>query len=449
MVRVIDGFIGGLDLARLGFVRARPAGIGRPGYRPGDLLRLHVYGYMNGVRSSRALERECWRNLELAWLLRRLAPDFKTIADFRKRDGEAIRAACTALVRFCILHELVRPRVVALDGSQFHAASSHKKRRKRDEVEAELAAHERAIAEHLAALAVADTADECPGEDEKARVRDALALLQRQALAERHALATSKAKTLVVAEPEAVIFGQLGSRQPSYNVQLVVDAATQLIISSEAVSTPTDTGQLLPTALRAAEMLGAEAHSLTLGHLTVVADAGYSSAKDAAALEQTGIDPVFPVTRTVNPHGGYFDRTAFVWQPEQDRMVCPAGKPMKPSPRIHDGAIEYHARKADCGVCALKACCTKAERRMVTRLVHEDALERVSQRLAADPGLMQQRRQSVEPVFGTLKRWLHGGRFLLKGRIEVNTELALVALAFNLKRMTNLHGTRRMLQATG
>lgn len=179
----------------------------------------------------------------------------------------------------------------------------------------------------------------------------------------------------------------------------------------------------------------------------LVADAGYSSANDAIACEKLGFIPVFPVLRTVNPHGQYFNRTDFKYDAERDRMICPAGKELKPLPKPQDGAIAYTARKADCGACELKSRCTKARQRTVLRLINEPALDRVAERLKAAPDLMAKRAQSVEPAFGTLKRWLHGGRFLLRGRDKARTELGLLALAFNLNRLTNLHGATRMQEA--
>jgi transposase len=450
LVRVVDAFAAGLDLPVLGFVRTRALGIGRPGYDPGDLLRLYIYGYLNGIRSSRALERECWRNLELAWLLRRLRPDFKTIADFRKDNGAAIAAACRAFIRFVLARGLITGRVVAVDGSRFAAVSSARQRQKRAAVEAEIAEQEREIARYLGDLAAADAAtDPAEIEAERTRVRAAVEELQSLVSRKRSALAATPAGSLVVDEPEAVIFGQLPSWQPSYNVQLVVDAATQVVIDAEAVATPTDTGQLAPSAARAAAVL--EIRPPAAGEdtfaVTLLADAGYSSANDAVACEQPGLAPVFPVTRTVNPHGRYFDRVAFTHDAATDRMICPAGNALEPRPTAQQGAIVYRASKAACGACNLEPRCTTARARTVHRLINEAALDRVGARLKADPDRMQQRAQSVEPAFATLKRWMHGGRFLLRGKAKATTEIKLAALAFSLKRLANIHGAQTLIRA--
>jgi hypothetical protein len=385
--------------------------------------------------------------------LRRLQPDFKTIADFRKDNGDAISWTCQAFVRFALTHGLLEGRLVATDGSRFAAASSRRRRQPREDVEGEIRAHEVAIADYLADLEAADAlVDPAEQAAERKRVRKALADLEATAKAKREALATSSAKKLVVAEPESVIFGQADGRQPSYNVQLAVDLATQVVIDAEPIGNPSDSGQLAPTAERLAPLLGvrppaATAPPVQAPAIILVADAGYSSANDAIACEQLGFVPVFPVMRTVNPHGQLFNRTDFTHDAERDLMVCPAGKALAPKPKPQDGAIVYTARKTDCGACALKPQCTRAEKRTVLRLINEPALDRVARRLKADPTLMAKRAQSVEPAFGTLKRWLNGGRFLLRGRPKAKTELGLVTLAFNLKRLANLHGTATLQQA--
>jgi transposase len=329
LVRVIDGFVGQLDVEAAGFIRARPAGIGRPGYRPGDLLRLFLWGYLNGVRSSRALERACWRDLEAAWLMRRLQPDFKTIADFRKNNGAAISWTCRSFVRFALDRGLIAAGQVATDGSRFAAASSRRRRQTREEVEAEIVAREVAIEGYLKDLEAADAlVDPVEQEAERERIRKALAEFEQKAETRRKALAATAAKKLVVAEPESVIFGQSDGRQPSYNVQLSVDVETQVIVDSEPVGNPSDSGQLAPTAERLAPILGvrpragepaaeavaadateASTAPVATSPVTLVADAGYSSANDAIACEALGFVPVFPVLRTVNPHGRYFNRT--------------------------------------------------------------------------------------------------------------------------------------------
>jgi hypothetical protein len=231
-----------------------------------------------------------------------------------------------------------------------------------------------------------------------------------------------------------------------------VAVETPVIIDAEPIGNPSDSGQLAPTAERLAPLLdvgppAASATTEATPTVTLVADAGFSSANDAVTCEELGFIPVFPVMRTVNPHGSFFNRTDFKLDAERDLMVCPAGKELKPRPKPQDGAIAYIAKKTDCGACALKPQCTKARQRTVLRLINEPALERVALRLKAEPTLMNKRAQSVEPAFGTLKRWLHGGRFLLRGRLKAKTELGLVTLAFNLKRLVNLHGTAKIHEA--
>ncbi len=313
LVRVIDAFVAGLNLGELGFARARASGIGRPGYHPGDLLRLYVYGDMNGVRSSRALERACWTNLELAWLLRRLRPDFKTIADFRKDNGDGVAAACRAFVRFALDRGLIAGRVVALDGSRFAAASSARKRQQREQVAAEIAAHEAAIGRYLEELATADEAtDPDEVEAEKARIRAAVEELQSEVGQKREALAATQARSLVVGEPPMAFGHRLfagdaaagwprrgrrvrPTRQLAAELQRAAfatwgcgvptapqgDAELQIVLDAEAVANPSDSGRLAPGA---AEVLAVQPLDGDGGEpaVTLLADAGYSSAKDAA-----------------------------------------------------------------------------------------------------------------------------------------------------------------------
>jgi transposase len=386
-VRVIDAFADGLDVVGLGFVRAVPAATGRPGYDPRDLLKLYVYGYLNEVRSSRKLERECMRNVELMWLLRRLAPDFKTIADFRRDNGPGIVGTCRAFVLFCREQGLFATRLVALD----------------------------ADAERTVAALV----------ELKAR-RAELAALAAMLEAEHRT-------TLVEGEPDARSMGMgAGRKPPSYNVQAAVDVETSLIVHHEVTTEPTDNRLLYPMARATKEAVEADT-------LTVVADAGYSNGADAAACERDGITPCVPANRAVNNQGDFFDRTAFSYEPQTDTFRCPAGRTLvRKQVLTRKRSILYVAE--DCSDCALKPRCTRVERRFVRRHLYEDALERMNARVEADPGLMRRRRCAAEHPFGTIKRMTAGGRFLTRGLNKVKAETALSVLAYNILRAINLVG---------
>jgi transposase len=438
-VRVVDAFVDGLDVSGLGFGRAAPAGTGRPPYDPRDLLKLYVYGYLNEVRSSRRLERECRRNVEVMWLLRRLAPDFKTIADFRRDNGAAIVGACRAFVLFCRDQGLFRARLVALDGSKFRAAASPKRIMGRREIAEEAARLDRRIADYLAGL---DESDACePDEAPNGTARALEALKTRRAELDRlvAALEAEGRNTLVEGEADArpMGFGK-GPKPPSYNVQTAVDADTGLIVHHAVTNEPNDTRQLHPMAKAAKEALGVE-------RLTVVADAGYSNGAAAAACEADGVTACAPANRSVNSQGdgSMFDRSAFAYQPAADVYVCPAGRTLARKQGMRrDSLILYAA--SDCSGCSLKPRCTTAKRRFVTRHLHEDALERMNARVKADPSLIRQRRCAAEHPFGTIKRMTAGGRFLTRGLKKVAGEAALSVMAYNIIRAMNLLGAANL-----
>jgi transposase len=438
-VRVIDAFVDGLDVIGLGFGRSVPATTGRPPYDPRDLLKLYLYGYLNEVRSSRRLERECSRNVEMMWLLRRLAPDFKTIADFRRDNGAAIIGACRAFVLFCRDQSLFMARLVALDGSKFRAAASAKRVIGRREIAEETARLDRRIADYLAGLDETDAHE--PDEAPSATAAALAALKTRRAELDRLAakLEAEERNTLVEGEPDARPMGiGKGPKPPSYNVQTAVDAVTGLIVHHEVTAEPTDNRLLHPMAKATKDVLEADA-------LTVVADAGYSNGSDAAACERDGITPCVPANRSSNNRGDgtLFDRSAFVYQPNSDTYSCPAGRTLVRKQFMRrDNCFVYAA--LDCSECPLKARCTTAERRLLTRHLHEDALLRMSARVEADPGLMRQRRCAAEHPFGTIKRMTAGGRFFTKGLSKVKAEAALSVLAYNMLRAINMIGASKL-----
>jgi len=433
-VRVIEAFVEGLDLAGLGFSRAVPAATGRPGYDPRDLLKLYVYGYLNEVRSSRKLERECQRNVEVMWLLRRLAPDFKTIADFRRDNGAGIVGTCRAFVLFCREQGLFAARLIALDGSKFRAVASAKRIMSDRDIAEETARIDLRITDYLADLDATDAVE--PDDGEADRTAEALMALK----ARRAELGTLAARlqaesraTIVQGEVDARPMGKGWDRKPPcYNVQTAVDADTGLIVHHEVTTEPTD-NRLLHVMSKATK------EAVATDTLTVVADAGYSNGADAAACEIDGITPCAPANRAVNNQGDFFDRTAFTYQPQTDTFRCPAGRRLvRKQVLTKKRSVLYVAE--DCSGCALKSKCTAVERRYVRRHIYEDALERMNARVEADPGLMRQRRCAAEHPFGTIKRMTAGGRFLTRGLIKVRAEAALSVLAYNILRTTNLIG---------
>jgi len=430
-VRVIDAFVDGLDLTMLGFVRARPAATGRPGYDPRDLLKLYIWGYFNEVRSSRRLERACLRDVEAMWLLRRLAPDFKTIADFRRDNGHAIVGACRAFVLLCRDAGLFSARLVALDGSKFRASASPKKVTGYRDIAQETARLDSRIAAYLAGL---DEADENEPDDDPGAVPAALAALRaRRADLDRMAaqMHAEERNTLVEGEEDArPMRGGNGQRPPSYNVQTAVDAGTGLIVHHEVTDEPTDR-RLLHS------MASATKESLALNALTVVADKGYDNGEHASACERDGIVACVPSQRSINNQGdgSLFDRTAFTYEPGTDTLVCPVGRRLVRK-QLHRNKRNVTYISADCSGCALKPRCTTADRRTVKRHLDDEALNRMDAR--ATPAMMRARRCAVEHPFGTIKRMSAGGRFLTRNLEGTRTEMALSVLAYNILRATNI-----------
>lgn len=444
-VRVIDAFVAGLDLAELGFAKAEPATTGRPPYDPGDLLRLYLYGYLNQVRSSRRLERECARNVEVMWLLNRLAPDHKTIAEFRRLNAVSFKAVCRAFVRFCAEAELIGGQWVAIDGSKFQAVASKRAVVTAAKLDEQLKSLDSQVQSYLQTLDAADEAEASAAAGAgKQAVREALTRLQERradVASTRAILRELKATQHVVGESEAKLMktGQ-GPSTVAYNVQTAVDAKHKLIVHHELTNESNDSRSLLPMATAAKEVLGSE-------RLNVAADAGYSNGQQAQACEAAGISAYVPVQRATNNQGDgiYFDRSAFSYDGRSDSYRCPAGQSLTRKGSNADGLLLYTTQA--CTGCAVKGKCTEAKRRWVSRHPAEEALERMRQRLELYPQAMAIRRETVEHPFANLKyRILGNGRLLLRGMHGAGGEMALAVLAHNFRRALNVLGTSAMRQ---
>lgn len=429
--RVIDAFVRHLPLAALGFGKATPKATGRPPYDPADLLKLYLYGYLHQVRSSRRLEQECHRNVEVMWLLGRLTPDHKTIAQFRKENGGALKRAGAAFVRFCQGAGLVRGDWVAVDGSKFQAVASRKAVTWKKDLARRQAAVEQRIALYLQSLDAADDADsDAPAGIE---VREALALLQdeRKALEAMQA-AMGEATHRVESEPES---RSMPGHGPGYNVQTAVDGAHALIVAHEVTNAANDNRQLQPMGEAARAALQAD-------RLDVLADAGYSNGVQAEALEAQGIQPHVPANRAINNQGDghLFDRRRFTYDADSDTYQCPAGQTLVRKQRMTAKAmVIYATAEGACQGCALKAGCTATSRRYVSRHAHEEALHRMDER--ATPEAMRRRRCTVEHPFAGLKYRIFGHpRFLMRGMAGAKAEMAIATLVWNLKRAMSVMG---------
>jgi transposase len=440
-VRVIDAFVDGLDLAELGFTKVVAEATGRPPYAPGDLLKLYLYGYLNQVRSSRRLAREAQRNIEVMWLVNRVTPSFKTIADFRKDHSAAIVGVCRALVRFCRREELFGSELVAIDGTKIAAVASRKQVMTPQRIEKMTAAIDRKIKEYLAGMDEADREERSADEPMNvsaavAALRDQRASLQQQAAE----FAREGVKQKVLTEPEARLMRGSRGHQVAYNAQTAVDAKHHLIVAFELTNEGNDQQQLHPMALAAQQALEGEA-------LTVVADTGYSNGEHASQCEEAKITAVVPRPETVNTKGAqYFSRDVFSYDRDGDSWRCPAGETLTCRKLSRTQQRKEYWTDA-CGNCPLKSQCTKATKRVIVRGFHEDAREAMHRRAVADPAWMKLRKETAEHPFGTIK-WLMGHpRFLLRGLIKARSELALTVFSYNLKRAIAVLGAAKLLAA--
>jgi transposase len=445
-VRVIDGFVDSLDLKEMGFSRVVAEEMGRPSYAPGDLLKLYIYGYLNRVRSSRALEREARRNVEMMWLVHGLTPAFKTIADFRKDHPKAIVEVCRNFIRFCRELSLVGGTLVAIDGTKIEAVASRKQVITPKNVAKKMAVLDGKIAAHLAAMDQADREEQTDGvvAMDKAAVVEALRVLrEKREKAQQHAdrLAAQELSQLVLTEPDARLMRTARhGHQVAYNAQTVVDADNKLIVAFDLINDGNDQRQLHPMAMQAKQALEVE-------QVTAVADAGYSNGEHGQRCEDNGITAIVPRHETVNPEGKqYFSRDRFSYDACSDSWRCPAGETLTCREVSHTEQKKKYWSTA-CGGCTLKLQCTQATKRLVVRHFYEDAREAMHQRAARDPVWMKRRREIVEHPYGTIK-WMMGyPRFLVKGLKKAKAELALEIMGYNLKRVLNILGVAAVLQA--
>ncbi len=442
-VRVIDAFIDNLDLVELGFSKATTKTTGRKPYNPADLLKLYVYGYLNQVRSSRRLEKECHRNLEVIWLMKRLSPDFKTIADFRKENAAAIKGACQAFIQFCRQADLLTGRLVAIDGSKFKAAASKGRALTRKQLRERRKRVERLVDMYLDQLAKADGED-VNVEMEGGRVQQALDRLKSEGVQLDDIEAKMDERDSnqhCVTEPDAKLMrsGREGTVL-GYNVQTAVETDSGLIVHHDVTDEASDNRQLQPMAEQARDALETDA-------LNVVADAGYSNGEQQSACEAQGIEVAVPSNRAVNNQSSdFFQKSEFHYDEETNSFTCPAGEELRYTTYNSKTRMHLYSRTG-CVSCALQSKCTKADRRWVSRHFDEAAFRLAEARLAANPGLMGVRMAAVERPFAVLKQIMGLRRFLCRGMEGAKAEMGLGILSYNLARMVNEVGVPRLLAA--
>jgi len=445
-IRFLDAFVDQLDLAELGFKGAEPAATGRPGYHPSVLLKLYVYGYMNRIQSSRRLERESYRNVELMWLTGRLMPDFKTIADFRKDNKRAIQHVCVQFVELCRKLELFSAALVAIDGSKFKAVNSRDKNFTRHSVKRRMQRLQAHINRYLTKL---DAVDELEPEIRKVTVAE---LEQKIASMKAEMGELERRKAEVEAHPDKQVsltdpdsrsmMKPGGGSVVGYNVQTAVDSKHHLIAAHEVTNTPTDRDLLAEMALKAKAATGTQS-------LTAVADPGYYKGEAIVECSSNGIRPLVPKVDTSESKArGRYGKSDFRYDTEEDEYICPVGERL--SYRFdseENGKTLRVYMTYQCRSCPLKDKCTTGNARRIKRWEQEHVLEAAAAELARNPDAMRLRKQIVEHPYGTIKHWMGSTHFLIKRLENVKTEMSLHVLAYNMKRAINVLGVPAMIEA--
>ena len=446
-VRVADAFVDELDLAALGFAGTTPATTGRPSYAPAVLLKIYIYGYLNRVQSSRRLERECQRNVELMWLTGRLAPDFKTIADFRRDNGTGIRGVCRRFVELCSHLKLFSEAAVAVDGSKFKAVNS----RDRNFTPAKVAARKKQIEESIERyLDVLDKADRHqPGEfvAKTDRIKDKVRTLREQMRRMNQIekqLAQQPESQISLTDPDSrsMMSQAKGTGVVGYNVQVAVDTKHHLIVAHEVTNVGHDRGQLSKLATAARE-------AMDKPKLRAYADRGYFNGPQIKQCDDENITAFVPKPLTSGAKfEGRFDKRDFIYIAKDDEYRCPAGeRAVRRHTREENGLQISRYWSSACPQCPMKPQCTPSDYRRIARWEHEDVLEKMQRRLDRQPEAMTLRRSTVEHVFGTLKYWMGSTHFLTRRLPNVATEMSLQVLAYNLKRVMTILGMARTMKA--
>jgi transposase len=445
-VRFIEAFIDGLDLAALGFIGTVPKATGRPGYAPADLLKLYIYGYLNRTRSSRRLEAETHRNIEVIWLLRHLKPDFKTIADFRRINCKVFRPVFRQFVLLCRELNLFGKELLAVDGTRIKAVNNKDRNFTRASLTEFIRLADAKLDDYLKRLDHADAAETSTSGSRVENLAEKIAAVRgrrercQEMLAELDRTGESQ---ISLTDPDSRAMAAHTRVAVGYNAQIAVDTKHKLIVEQQVTNQVLDMGLLTETAEPAKEILGVET-------IDVVADKGYFKIEDIEACEKAGMAPYVPrPQRGPSVRKGLFRKDEFKYDPETDSFTCPAGQRLTPyssSALRQLKKINYANRKA-CRDCPLRARCTDNQFRTVSRLENEAVLDRMQERLAKRPEVLNQRRETVEHPFGSIKQWMNQGAFLMRGLEKVRGEFSLTALAYNIRRVLNLIAFDKLMAA--
>jgi transposase len=443
-VRVVDVFVEELDLRSLSF-KTVPEDTGRPPYHPATLLKIYIYGYLNRVQSSRRLEREAQRNVELMWLTERLAPDFKTIADFRKDNGKAIQKVCREFVLLCRKLDLFSDVLIAIDGSKFKAVNNRDLNFTPAKLRYRLKLIDESIAKYLLQIESADRQEASITRARTERLESKIANLKKEVTrlnALEKELLKAPDKQLSLTDQDARSMKTRGTGIVGYNVQTAVDSKHHIIVAHEVTNSGSDRAQLASMAKKAKQALSAD-------ELTVVVDRGYYSGKEILACEKAAITTYLPKNQTSgNQAKGYFGKRDFIYKPENDAYICPAGESaIYRFSRVEACKTIKRYWSSSCIHCRMKSRCTSGKYRRISRWEHEAVLDKVEARLDRKPEMMKVRRSTVEHPFGTIKYWMGSTHFQMKTLKHVSTEMSLHVLAYNLKRVMNILGIKPLIQA--
>jgi transposase len=445
-VRVIDVFIDDPDLSGLGF-RIEPNDTGRPAYHPSTLLKIYVYGYLNRVQSTRRLEREAQRNVELMWLTGRLSPDFKTIADFRRHNGQAIRLVCREFVMLCRKLNLFADAFVAIDGSKFKAVNNRDRNFTKAKMRRRLQQIDESIERYLGQIASADRQEAAIAESKTRRLEDKIKILKQEMarlkkLEVRMLAAADEQISLTDPDARSMATSGRGTGMVGYNVQTAVDTKRHLIVTHEVTNLGHDRTQLSNMSHQAKEAIGSD-------KLDVVADRGYFKGEEILACDAAGITTYLPQPQvSASIAKGRFSKRDFIYIAEDDEYRCPAGERLIWRFQTEENGLTIHKYwSSSCPRCAIKSRCTPSPYRRVTRWEHEAVLEALEARLDKEPERMRVRRQTAEHPFGTLKAWMGHTHFQMKTLKHVSTEMSLHVLAYNLKRVLNILGAKPLIRA--
>ena len=445
-VRVVAAFTEALDYRGLGFERGEAAATGRPGYEPQMLMGLYIWGHLNRVRSSRKLEKECERNLEVIWLMKTLRPDFKTIADFRKNNIEAIKQVVVRFRLWCASEGMFGKELVSIDGSKFRASNSRDRNYNETKLKKIIEREREKVEQYLKEMEEADRQESAEGKLSSQQLQEKIEKMKKKLVAHEQLLSClkeSEEKQISLTDEESRLMKTNNEGyEVSFNVQLVVDDKNKLIVDYDASNEGNDKGQLAPMASKGKEALG-------VAELAVVADAGYYDGEDLKECEQSGIIAYVPEPQSSAKALGVFGAEEFKYDPERDRYVCPQGEELTVRTKERIGGKEYRIYRTNaCAACPMKSQCTSSKKgRKLRRWEEQAVIDRLRKRMQQRPNVMKERKRMAEHPFGTIKRAMGHSYFLLRGIKKVTAEIGLTVLAYNIKRAITILGTESIVRS--